>query len=150
MVVCRDCAKLGSILWRVPPPQQEVKGAVRLPPKLPVKKRHPVLTQTLELVDDFSLRVRRAREGLGLSHEDLGRRIREKVSVLRKIESGKMVPNHELATKLEHALRTKLLVPLSDPKIPSVSSSLPREATLGDVVRLKRKKTEVNKEREPS
>ena len=150
MVVCGDCARLGSILWEAPTPQRKVKRAVRLPSKIPIKKRQPVLAQTLELVDDFNLRVRRAREGLGLSHEDLGRRIGEKVSVLRKIESGKMVPNHGLANKLEHALRTKLLVPLSEPKVPSVSLSLPREATLGDVVRLKRKKTEVNEEREPS
>lgn len=114
------------------------------------KAPQPVLTQTLELVDDFNLRVRQAREKLGLSHEDLGRKIGERVSVLRKIESKKMFPDDKLAQKLEHALKVKLLAPLQEPKVPSAGLSLPREATLGDVVRLRKKKTEENEERGPS
>ena len=108
------------------------------------------MTEALELVGDFGLRVRRAREELELSHEDLGRKIGEKVSVLRKIESGKMAPDLMLAEKLEHALKIKLLVPPSEPKAPSVALSQPREITLGELVRLKEKKTEVAKERKQS
>jgi putative transcription factor len=84
-----------------------------------------------------------------LSHEDLGRKIGEKVSVLRKIESGKMTPDHRLAEKLQHALKIKLLVPPSEPKVPLTALPQPREVTLGEVVLLK-KKTGVNEERKPS
>lgn len=152
MTVCEDCASFGSVTWEAPPPAKHAaKKAVRLPLRVPVKKPpQPVLTQTLELVDDFNLRVRRAREKLGLSHEDLGRKIGERVSVLRKIESKKMFPDDKLAQKLEHALKVKLFVPLEEPKVPSVGLSLPRGATLGDVVRLKKKKTEESEERGPS
>jgi len=108
-----------------------------------------MITEALELVDDFGSRVRQGREKLGLTHEDLGRRIGEKVSVLRKIESGKMVPDHGLANKLGHALQVKLLVPTSEPKVPSVGLPPPREVTLGERVHLKKKKTEVA-ERKPS
>jgi putative transcription factor len=85
---------------------------------------------------------------MGLSHKYLGKKIGEKVSVLRKIESGKMTPDHKLAAKLEHTLRVKLLVPLSEPKTPSARLSTLSEVTLGDVVSVKKKKTEVTEERE--
>jgi putative transcription factor len=103
------------------------------------------VTETLELVDDFGQRVRQARRGLGLSHEDLGRTIRERVSVLRKIESGKMVPDLVLAEKLEHALKIKLRVPASEPKVQPVLSSKPRGTTLGDLIQFKVKKKEAQK-----
>ena len=151
MTVCENCASFGLVTWEAPQPtKRAVKRAVMLPLKVPVKKPpQPVLTQTLELVDDFNLRVRQAREKLGLSHEDLGRKIGERVSVLRKIESKKMFPDDKLAQKLQHALKVKLLVPLEGPKVPSAGLSLPREATLGKVVRLKKKKTEESEERKP-
>ena len=85
-----------------------------------------------------------------MSHEDLGRKIREKVSVLRKIESGKMVPDLGLAERLEHALKVKLRVPSSEPKAQYVSLSKPRVTTLGDLVLLKDTGKEEKKERKQS
>jgi putative transcription factor len=151
MLVCSECAKLGSGYWEAKP-QRRAKRITKPQPKLSIhrKKQRPTVTEALELVGDFGLRVRRAREELELSHEDLGRKIGEKVSVLRKIESGKMAPDLMLAEKLEHALKIKLLVPPPEPKAPSVALSQPREITLGELVRLKEKKTEVAKERKQS
>jgi len=152
MTVCEECAKLGSVSWEAPPVQRTVKKKVKPTLRIPLKRTQPELepTQTLELIGDFSLHVRKAREKLGLSHEDLGKNIGEKVSVLRKIESGKMVPDHRLANKLEHELKINLLVPLSEPKITSVSLPAHREATLGDIAQIKRKKVEESEERKPS
>lgn len=151
MIVCGGCSRLGSDYWEVPPSiKRIVKKDVRSPQKIPIKKRQSATTQTLELVEDFNLCIRQARKKLELSHEDLGRKIGEKISVLRKIESGKMIPDNKLVNKLEHALKTKLLVPFIEPKLPQVNLSPPREATLGEIVLLKGKKGEVNEEREPS
>jgi len=148
MIACGNCVNLASAYWEEKP-QRRVKRTAKPLPRISVsgKKQPPALAEALELADDFSLRIRRAREGMELSHEDLGRKIGEKVSVLRKIESGKMTPDLMLAEKLEHALKIKLLVPPSEPKAPSAALSQPREITLGDVVRLKERKTEVTKER---
>jgi putative transcription factor len=150
MIVCGKCAKLGSISWEIQTPQRVKKLAAPLSPPLraPKKRQPPKLAEEMELVNDFSVRVRQGREKMELSHEDLGKRIGEKVSVLRKIESGKMTPDHRLAAKLEHALRVKLLAPLSEPKTSSVRLSTPRDVTLGDVAHVKKKKTEVTEERE--
>ena len=149
MIVCRKCVKLSSASWEPPLPQR-VKRPVKLSLSKIRKKRQPQEpTQELELVGDFSLRVRQARENLGLSHEDLGRKIGEKVSVLRKIESGKMTPDHKVASKLEYTLKVKLLAPLSEPKVPSTHLPRPHKTTLGEVARVK-KKTEATEERERS
>ena len=151
IIACRDCAKLGSAYREAQPLQLKKKGAKPLRPvQFPTKKpATPSLTETLEVVEDSGRRVRNAREELELSHEDLGRKIREKVSVLRKIESGKMTPDHVLAEKLSRALKIELLVPPSEPKALSSASPSPREITLGEFVRLK-KKTEGTEERESS
>lgn len=119
-------------------------------PAISTKKQVPQVAENLELVDNFGSHIRQAREKMGLSHEDLGRKISEKVSVLKKIESGKMTPTYQLAERLEHTLKIKLYVPLTEPKIPSISVPLkPREVTLGDLINVK-KKTEEKEERKPS
>jgi len=150
MIVCGNCVKLSSASWELPP-SQRMKRLVKPPQPKTILKRQPLeTTPELDLVDDFRLRVRHGRERLGLSHKDLGRKIGEKVSILRKIESGKIVPDNKLANKLEHTLRVKLLVPLSEPKVPSTRLSQPREVTLGEIAYMKKRKTEVTVEREPS
>jgi len=143
MTVCAKCAKLGSGYWE-PKPQQRTKKSTKRQPTISFSKRKQstTVTETLELVSDLGQLVRQAREGLELSHEDLGRKIREKVSVLRKIESGKMVPDLGLAERLEHTLKIKLLVPPTEPKVQPISSSKPRGTTLGDLIQFKEKEAE--------
>lgn len=153
MLVCDECVKLGSIYWEAKTEPRLKKVAKRLPtPILPTRKQPAIaMEESLDLVEDFSSRVRQAREKFGFSHEELGRKISEKVSVLRKIESGRMTPDHKLAEKLQHALRVKLLAPVSEPKLPSKAlASTPRPVTLGEVVQLKKGKLEAKEEREQS
>jgi len=147
MVVCGNCAKFGTVYLEptpLPTPRKE-KTTKHLAPSFSLKKQPPKVTETLELIDNFSSLIREAREKFGLSHEDLGRKIAEKVSVLRKIETGKMTPNHQLAEKLEHTLRIKLLVPPSEPKIPPSTLPKPPEITLGKIAQLKKRKVETAK-----
>ncbi len=143
LTVCGKCARHGEIVHERP--QQDIVGTR---PKIAHAKSHPVKTsrkqrgskQTvespLELVEDFAGRIRRAREELKLSHEDLGRRINEKVSVLRKIETGKMTPNNSLAARLEHILKIKLFASASEEKTAhtNVPKATVTEITLGDLV----------------
>ena len=144
MVVCGSCSGLGTIHWKATPsPQRRVQKVVRSPQI----QKQSVFPQALELVEDFHIHVRQARDKLGLSLEDLGKKIGEKVSVLKKIESGKMSPDHKLANKLQHALRITLLIPFSEPDFQDAGLSLPRQATLGEIVYRKGKKPEVTKER---
>ncbi len=143
MTVCSKCAKLGSGYWE-PRPQRRAKRNMKRQPMTSFSKRkqRPIVTENLELVGDSGQRVREARRGLELGQEDLGKKIREKVSVIRKIESGKMVPDLALAEKLEHALKITLRIPASEPKVQPVSSSKPLGTTLGDLIQFKIKEKE--------
>jgi len=143
MLVCGECAKLGSVFWEAKTEPRMKKIARRLPQPALAPRQQPSISveESVELIDDFGAKVRQSREKLGMSHEDLGKKISEKVSVLRKIESGKMTPDNLLIEKLQHALKIKLLVPVSEPKVPSkVLASRPSAPTLGDIAQVKKEK----------
>jgi len=146
MLVCGECSKLGSVYWEAKTEPRMKKISKRLPQPVLAPRKQPSITveESVELIDDFGAKVRQAREKLDISHEDLGKKISEKVSVLRKIESGKMTPDHLLTEKLQHALKIKLLVPVSEPKVPSkaLASSRPSAPTLGDIAQVKKEKRE--------
>lgn len=159
MTVCSKCAKLGSGTWAPKPklaqhkllPSKSIKSSypnVKLQTKTSTS---PILEPQMELIEDFGPKIRAAREKLGLSHEDLGRKINEKVSVLKKIEAGKMTPDTKLIIKLEHALKIKLIAPLTEPSpIQAYKKTAVPKLTLGDLIKLKEEKMEAERKREPS
>jgi len=158
LTVCNECSKHGKISWEEEPkPKFTTTKAVTVPaqPRLQRKKaKEAKIDITRELVENYDLKIRQAREKLGISHVQLGKKINEKASLLRKIETGKMTPNNMLVAKLEHVLKVKLLVPISEEKIPQakIAKQVDRELTLGDLIRLKRKDKakEEPAERKPS
>lgn len=145
LVVCSDCATLGSFSWELKTPRivkSPVKPRKPLKSKLKApKRRESPLDASTELVADFGVRIRQAREAQELSHEDLGRRINEKISVLKKLESSKMKPDNKLAEKLQHALKIKLLIPPKDEKLPKKLLTVPSSKTItfGDLIKTKKK-----------
>lgn len=147
LTVCSECAKHGTTVWEEEPKLQTAqKAKAKAIPSFPkAQSRGPQETTTnLELIENFDTKIRQAREKLGLSHEELGKKIKEKVSVLKKIETGKMKPDNKLAAKLEHALKIKLLAPVSEETLQKINVPKPpsRELTLGDMLQLGRKEKE--------
>jgi putative transcription factor len=141
LTVCAECSKHGKIIYEEPKPKALMSKPSGARPLLSVQiKKPPEITvdTSIELVENYGEKIRHAREKFGLSHEDLGKRLNEKVSLLKKIEMEKMAPDNMLATRLEHALRIKLIVPASEEKIPQ--TKIPRtaseELTLGDLMNL--------------
>lgn len=92
-----------------------------------------------ELVEDFNVVVRQARESKGWTREELGAKIYEKVSVITRIESGKMEPDLKLARKLEKTLGVKLIEKYNALDLESYKSSSSGPNTLGSIVKIKRK-----------
>ncbi len=64
---------------------------------------------TLDLVDDFGARIRKARERRGWSHEQLGNKVSARVPQLHKIEAGQLRPSDDLAKRMERELGITLL-----------------------------------------
>ena len=83
--------------------------------------------------------IRKARESKKWSREDLGKKINERVSVITRIETGKMTPDTKLTKKLEKALNINLLEEINNVDLNQFISGSSGERTLGNVMRIKRK-----------
>lgn len=143
LIACNQCAKHGRIYHeateaRTSASRLKIRSRTLEPARVRQKKTQPLTMDTSsELVEDFCLKIRQARRELGFTHEELGKRINEKVSLLRKIETGKMIPDNRLASILEHVLKVKLIVPTK--KMEAQQEVMSRKAsvqhlTFGDVI----------------
>jgi putative transcription factor len=103
--VCPNCAKRGAPVAAVPKARMPFASFAS-----PSKEPSP----ELEVDPDYPSIVKHAREKLGLTHEQLGRMINVKPSVISHIETGKMKPDLPLARMLMHQLKVNLLVASSD------------------------------------
>jgi putative transcription factor len=146
LTVCIECSKHGKVILHEEPDLPTPKAASKMPaPFRQVFQKRPIIARVeinQELVDGYSNLIRASREKLLLSHEDLGKKINEKASVLKHIESGKMAPNDLLVTKLEHALKIKLLVPITEEKTGANPKASSQELTLGDLIEIDQKDKE--------
>ncbi|MCW4053074.1 MAG: multiprotein bridging factor aMBF1 [Candidatus Bathyarchaeota archaeon] len=145
LVVCHDCSVLGSISWelrnksRTPSVNVRIQKRLKIKPKKAGKPQSP-MEPAFDLVQDFGFRIKRAREERDLTPEDLGRKINEKVSVLKKLENQKMRPADKLARKLERALRIQLLATATTEQVSPKRISekaTPKAITLGDLIKKK-------------
>lgn len=138
MVVCKECSKLGKIQKTPPKPkfvQQKNKRQKNSPKKNYSRNDEP----SEEIIEDFDITIRRARESKDWSREDLGKKINERVSVITRIETGKMTPDIKLTKKLEKALDIKLLEKVDNVDLNQFINSNSGQRTLGNVMKIKRK-----------
>jgi len=154
LTVCVECAKHGKIIH-----QEEVafprQASTLKKPQAPITmvQKRPMVASvniTQEITEDYPNKIRVAREKMGLTHEELGKKINEKASVLRNLETGKMAPNNQLASKLEHMLKIKLLEAISEEKATALPKSASQEMTLGDLIELEKSDGEAATKRKPS
>ncbi len=141
MIVCKECSKLGKI-QKAPPKPKFVKQNNQSKRKNTTQKNRPYSRSkepTEELIEDFSHEIRKARESKNWSREDLGRKINERVSVITRIETGKMTPDNKLTKKLEKALDIKLLEKIDNVDLNQFINTTSGERTLGNVMKIKKK-----------
>jgi putative transcription factor len=142
MLVCSRCQKLGEpYKEEAPPPQRPTMSYVRVHPTPQRKPAElPKEVGELEVADNFSEIIRKRRMKLGLSQDELAKRISQKLSLIQKIETGSFVPDTRLCRLVEHELKVKLLVPLKEAELPK--NPVQSEVTLGDIVKIKGKTKE--------
>jgi putative transcription factor len=102
--VCKSCSKRGK-------PSKSQSEIQRKPAMRPKKTERPdriTLDDSSILINNFFEVIRNSRMANGLSHEQLGLQIKERASLLRKIESGSLKPDEVLSKKLERFFRINL------------------------------------------
>ncbi len=100
--VCSSCALLG---------EKEVNSKTKFDKKkikITTISRRSNEEDEIEIVQDFAILIRQAREKMGLSQDALAKKINEKVSVIKLIETGKLKPSILLGKKIERALKINL------------------------------------------
>lgn len=104
LTVCKACSKRGK-------PSNNQQNIQRKLPARPKKIERPdkiTFEDSSILVKNFSEVIRNSRMSKALTHEQLGLLIKERATLLRKIESGSLKPDEELTKKLERFFRINL------------------------------------------
>lgn len=138
--VCQNCARFGRELAPSAPsvlPSRNIAAALerrKRPQEKDIlaeveKSRH-------ELVDDYGKRIRDARNRMGWSHEEMGKRLNERKSVVAQLEGQEIRPDDRLIKKLENLLGIRLREEVSDVAV--ARNRLKTAPTLGDVAVIKR------------
>ena len=145
--VCKECSKFGRVQKDTPLERKFVSRNKKGKPQN--KNQSQANRQNIqrrrreepmdELVEDFNTVVRKARESKGWTREELGAKIYEKVSVIKRIESGKMEPDVKLAKKLEKTLGVTLIEKYDDVDLEAFKSTASGPNTLGSIVKIKRR-----------
>lgn len=135
MNVCSECSKFGVTpsTWS-PIPRKPVRSIVI---NTQVRRASTPLQveSEVELVEGYGRLIREAREKMGLSQEELAKLVKERLSVIKRVEAERMEPPASLARKLEKALKIKLYT--YEASVASSTYKKRKDITLGDVVRLK-------------
>lgn len=103
--VCSGCSKHGEFVSR--------EGVVvKKPKKVFVKKaeRQIMPEYEEEFVDDFSKLIRKKRQSLNLTQEELAKKISIKESLVKGVEAGSLFPSIGLMKKFERFLGLVLFV----------------------------------------
>ena len=140
--VCVPCSKYGT---EVQKPRTPAAGpaAVQRPgsprtPQPPVQRRRRDLFDRMEgeIAEDYSERIRKARQAKGWTEKQLALEIMERELLIKKVEKGDLIPEEELRKKLEKVLGISLLEAAGEevksPKGKGMTT------TLGDIISIKK------------
>jgi putative transcription factor len=138
--LCKDCQRFGD---KVKSGTSESPTKVVIESRLQQRERRMRSRDiykeedAFELADDYSKRIRDGRNAKGWTHEQLGAKINERVTILSKIESGSMKPTDDLVSKLEKSLGIVLIEKVPLIKQEGKTSASGATFTLGDLIKKK-------------
>jgi len=110
MIVCKDCARFGKILGHVKKKTFEKK--IQQPKKMIQPK---IEEEVLVIRSDYPSVIKKAREKLGMKQSEFAKLLKEKESVIHKLETGEIEPSIGLARKLEKVLKVRLIEKYQEP-----------------------------------
>ncbi len=146
-MVCNGCSKIGETGWKIgfrKMRNAEADESKKIPTRINKflrQKKAPKSNdlENYEVIENFSEKIKKGREKKKISQEEFAKLIKEKLSIIQKIESGKMAPSLKLSREIEHILKIELLSyrkkELEDVSQIDTVSTL----TLGDILHFKKK-----------
>lgn len=122
--VCENCLKFGENLGEIQ--TSEVKA--------PVKIKSEIREETV-FVDNYGELIVESRKKMNLTREEFAKKINERESLIKRIESEKMRPDDKLTEKIERFLGIKLKQLFESKHLEK--KPMKGELTLGDIVEVK-------------
>lgn len=141
LMVCGSCSRFGEGVVQRPKPGEAPPTPVveRLVQREKRMQEKDVLADSGEvLVEDYPRRIKRKREQLGWSQDDLAKKLNERKSIIQKIETGDYTPDDKLTKKLEGALGLKLREKVVASGTSQVRRTESRGLTLGDLIKIEK------------
>ncbi|MFX1337962.1 MAG: multiprotein bridging factor aMBF1 [Promethearchaeota archaeon] len=144
ITVCQSCAQYGKKII----PKTEISSIKRISIN---KQKNTIskssnksiipLEPSIEIVSDYSKRIRNARMQKNLTQEQFAQKLNEKPSLIRRIESGKVEPNLKLAKKIEEVYNIQILKATDEIKV-NTEKYMKKSSTtsMGDIAFIKKKK----------
>ena len=119
MLVCSNCASLGvrtasKSKASIPGLSGDHSGKSPLGAPRITSPFYVDTSEESELIEEYNIVIRQARERLGITQDELGNKVNEKPSTIRLVERGSLRPSDSLTRKLEHFLRIDLMAPAVD------------------------------------
>lgn len=131
--VCIECSSFGKVIGIVASQKDEAEsnkfrkfgGFEGLKPE-----------KIDKLVDDYTEKIRKGRESLGLNQKDFAKKINEKESLIQNIESGHYEPTIGTAKKIARFLKIKLVEEYEE-SYEKTKQQKSDTFTIGDFIKLK-------------
>jgi putative transcription factor len=123
--VCENCLSFGENLGEVHPSEL----------KVPIKFKPAMKEEETVFVDNYGELVVESRKKMNLTREEFAKKINEKESIIKRIESEKMRPDDKLTEKIEKFLGIKLKQQFESKHLEK--KPMKGELTLGDIVEVK-------------
>ncbi|MFX0188247.1 MAG: multiprotein bridging factor aMBF1 [Candidatus Hodarchaeota archaeon] len=142
ITLCDSCARLGKKITTKPKSidlrksySTQIKGSL----KHPTRKFDEI--EQIEIVNDYSKRIRNIRTINKLNQDQFAQKLNEKPSLIRRIESGKVKPTIKLAKKIEEIYKITLLIKADEIEV-NTKKFMKKETSsaLGDIAFFKKKK----------
>jgi len=144
MTVCQSCAQYGKKVISKTKPSSI--GTISIIKQKNSKskssnKTSSTLEPSIEIVSDYSKRIRNARTQNNLTQEQFAQKLNEKPSLIRRIESGKVEPDLKLAKKIEEVYNIQILKTTDEIKV-NTEKYMKKSSTpsMGDIAFIKKKK----------
>ncbi len=143
--VCMKCEKFGTEVQQVrrkdlARPTASAPRQGQSPPAIPAERRKRDLFDYMEgqIVDDYAVRIRKARMEKGLTTKDLAMQIKEREHLIKKIENSELMPEEGVRKKLEKVLEIRLIdAPVTEAERKVQGKLTP---TLGDLTIIRKEK----------
>ena len=149
LVVCRKCSGFSETSWESEFQRSQITKTIKPSSTFRDSRRNLKIKSTsknfedYEITENFSKSLQKGRTKMGISQEELAKLLKERLSVIQKIESDKISPSIKLSREIERVLKIELLTTQESTKKLDTKGDVGSELTIGDIFQYKKKeKTE--------